>query len=985
MSWSGFLAAYVLGGLTFLPLVLVAVFLHAYLTLPDRTAATRPDDAKTSEPGPVRHPEFATSDLENLPPELKRRPHVPDVAAGYFAVCREYVPGGINGKPPERTTPAGSVVAAESPSVYQSMYRSIFDRNKTMSPTIDAANGKSKKARNVFYVVLRLGYLMLYDDSEQLEVRHVISLAHYDVDIYAGGRLIPEGELWIKRNCIRLSQKVQLQSNNSDPKPFYLFSENCSEKEDFYHAMLQSQDHSDSSARTPPQPLGFDAPDLIKLVQQLHTSEENMHTRWINALIGRVFLAMYKTHEVENFIRNKITKKIARVPKPALISSVSLRKVDMGHLPPFITNPRLRELTVDGDLMVEADVSYKGEFRIEISAIARIELGQRFKAREVTLVLATILKKLEGHLLLRVKPPPSNRLWITFETPPKMELSLEPIVSSRQITYGVVLRAIESRIREVVSETLVLPNWDDMPFSDTGLYPFRGGIWADNAKEEPTDTRSEMDAPQHDRKSQDLDEDDTDLPMLSSKDNTKSMPDLTARRRPSSTKSAATVGAIADTDGVGVSTATDVRPRAKPRAMRSGSFASAASPVVSTDPANASKTESDMRDGQDAASMMMAVSSSQPTSPVETPVGSPTQPLSIHQARRSTSPAAMRSLEDDLEQKLETIAGETADPSASLNPSSASVDSSGSSTTTTPQTKPKHTSSLSLPRNTFGSAEKRQTINQSINSATAAAKKWFANRQAAQTSNSPGSPVFGAAFAHPQHSPTSSESGSNNRKSVLNLPVDSSAEPSPVLGSPANPVFGRGQPLPPPGTPLPPPSKSRNSGWSVPAAATFANLTKRKPVAQKGPTSHSELNSPRDPSPSSTPDTALSARIQGIEGPKPTADSVPTTRRKSSARSGEMPPPLPARRKRMSSTGTGSRKAAPDEGLLVVAAPPADTSAPTSPVVEHPEENYENGDRTGVEHMDEEDSDGIEGKLPHSGHDEDEGVFASMDIDEKVA
>jgi hypothetical protein len=42
---------------------------------------------------------------------------------------------------------------------------------------------------------------MLYDNEDQLDVRHVISLARYEVDIYAGGERIPEGELWIKRNC----------------------------------------------------------------------------------------------------------------------------------------------------------------------------------------------------------------------------------------------------------------------------------------------------------------------------------------------------------------------------------------------------------------------------------------------------------------------------------------------------------------------------------------------------------------------------------------------------------------------------------------------------------------------------------------------------------------------------------------------------------------------------------------------------------------
>jgi hypothetical protein len=308
---------------------------------------------------------------------------------------------------------------------------------------------------------------MLYDDSEQLEVRHVISLAHYDVDIYGGGEKIPEGELWIKRNCIRLRKRVESQPDDAlpDAKPFFLFSDNCSEKEDFYHAILQSQDQRADA----PKPLKFDTPDLVRLVQQLHASEEYLHTRWINAIIGRLFLALYKTDQVEQFIWNKITKKISRVPKPALISKINLQKI---------------ELTVDGDMTVEADVSYKGNFRVEISAIARIELGSRFKAREVTLVLATTLKKLEGHILVRIKPPPSNRMWVTFETAPKMELSVEPIVSSRQITYGVILRAIESRLREVVSETLVLPNWDDLPFKDTELNPFRGGIWTNDAKKE---------------------------------------------------------------------------------------------------------------------------------------------------------------------------------------------------------------------------------------------------------------------------------------------------------------------------------------------------------------------------------------------------------------------------------------------------------------------------------------------------------------------
>jgi len=139
------LVTYILGGITFIPLVVLVVFGLSYAFLP------------RSDPGLLSvRAESPTIEVDagELQEKLFDRTHEPDVAAGYFAVCREYVPGGVNGKPPERTTPAGETIATESPSVYQSMYRSIFDRNKAQGPTIEG--GKAvKKARNVFYVVLR--------------------------------------------------------------------------------------------------------------------------------------------------------------------------------------------------------------------------------------------------------------------------------------------------------------------------------------------------------------------------------------------------------------------------------------------------------------------------------------------------------------------------------------------------------------------------------------------------------------------------------------------------------------------------------------------------------------------------------------------------------------------------------------------------------------------------------------------------------------
>lgn len=156
-SFGSFLFVYILGGLTFIPLVLSLIFVFLYLTLPSPDSPTsktcqQPQDTVTRPTDDQYSLKSGTDELA----EKFHRTHETDVAAGYFAVCREYVPGGVNGKPPERTTPAGEVIAAESPSVYQTMYRSLFDRKQ--APTIDPTkgNGKAgKKARNVFYIVLR--------------------------------------------------------------------------------------------------------------------------------------------------------------------------------------------------------------------------------------------------------------------------------------------------------------------------------------------------------------------------------------------------------------------------------------------------------------------------------------------------------------------------------------------------------------------------------------------------------------------------------------------------------------------------------------------------------------------------------------------------------------------------------------------------------------------------------------------------------------
>lgn len=156
-GWSGFLFVYLLGGLTFLPLLLAAGFLHAYLTFPIREDSAQQEGNVSSILRPGDDVDAIKRAQRTLGEKFQPRNNDGDVAAGYFACVREYTPGGVNGKPPERNTPVGTTsISTSSPSVYQSMYRSIFDRKQSANPLDNKGVGKpQRKGGNVFYVVLR--------------------------------------------------------------------------------------------------------------------------------------------------------------------------------------------------------------------------------------------------------------------------------------------------------------------------------------------------------------------------------------------------------------------------------------------------------------------------------------------------------------------------------------------------------------------------------------------------------------------------------------------------------------------------------------------------------------------------------------------------------------------------------------------------------------------------------------------------------------
>lgn len=723
---------------------------------------------------------------------------------------------------------------------------------------------------------------MLFDDEDQLEVRHVISLAHHDISIYSGGDTTPEGELFIKRNALCLSRK-QAGSDKPAPdgqvsKPFYLFSENCSAKEDFYFALLRNQEQTFGFDSNPPIPKGFEVKNIISLVQRLHSSEDHVHSRWLNALIGRIFLAVYRTRDLENFIREKITKKISRVKRPSFLANITIQKIDTGEAAPYFTNLKLKDLTVEGECVIEADVRYTGNFRIEVGATAKIDLGTRFKAREVTLLLAVVLKRIEGHVLFKVKAPPSNRVWMSFQTMPKMEMAIEPIVSSRQITYTLILRQIENRIKEVFAETLVQPFWDDVPFFKTEHKTWRGGIFhGDDA----LDSREPSEVPPVVPDIEPLDkmDENQDLPSQTrSMEKSHTIP-VMEPQQPTGTgffgrklgKSGN--GSAMSVLSTGIDSKTPASGNSTPRSLNI--VKNSTDPVVGTENAHADLFKPSSSPPDHATNLMASLASrSQEASPMQTPFGSPAKAPSLAKISSRSSTSSKEVGEHEKTDDAETTPVQT-----------------GRRNTTS--------SAESLPHSEDSSpaSPARSTTSSFKNQAGSVGRSFFTRRDTASTT-------------------ASTESAGGDMKRNTLAAVTNAAEQARQWGWNAirrqkeqrhhgdkshqvdlSQPMGRGQPLPPPGTPLPGPTNGASRLGPIPAP-------KRKPLPCSSSTAEQPL-----------PESNDNDKDKESRSPQP--------------------PPLPQRRRRGASQ---QQEEELEQNMLVVAAP--DDSQPGTPAAEE-KTNYD--------------------------------------------
>lgn len=312
-------------------------------------------------------------------------------------------------------------------------------------------------SRGIYFLVLKHNSLFLYESEEQTYCAHVVVLTGCQVDLYPHTLLLDE--IYQKIHPIRIIKATGDGALFEGRHTLYIYASNSSEKEDWLYALRQALNPPGQTKRRNEQLA--EAIFMERLGRYVRGPHVDTASQWLNAIGGRIFYNLFRSKDVERFFRLKFERKSAVAPRPFFLGELKLRSVYPGQSLPMLSKGQLHAISQDGEVTASVDIFYPGGFKLTIATEVRWEIPH-LKALIVPIVMSLQVRRLSGRLLLRIKPPPSDRLWYGFYRPPVLDIDVEPVISSTAITWGVIKTGVLKHLQEELAEHALLPNMDDL-------------------------------------------------------------------------------------------------------------------------------------------------------------------------------------------------------------------------------------------------------------------------------------------------------------------------------------------------------------------------------------------------------------------------------------------------------------------------------------------------------------------------------------------
>ncbi|XP_033896828.3 testis-expressed protein 2-like isoform X2 [Acipenser ruthenus] len=109
------------------------------------------------------------------------------------------------------------------------------------------------------------------------------------------------------------------------------------------------------------------------------------------------------------------------------------------------------------------------------------------------LLLTVEVQECRGTLAVNIPPPPTDRVWYGFRSPPHLELKARPKLGEREVTFAHVTDWIENKLEREFQKIFVMPNMDDVYVTvmHSALDP-RSGVEGEPAKEPSPETTERL-------------------------------------------------------------------------------------------------------------------------------------------------------------------------------------------------------------------------------------------------------------------------------------------------------------------------------------------------------------------------------------------------------------------------------------------------------------------------------------------------------------